>query len=202
MTLVNKKITADELAQRLVNSRKVMQKVDTDNYEKGNIDEALLISKDPVDIEDDMPQIKQPITRTAPPPNADKINQSKLPDAIKRAMIESPIPQITLNDSLDMDVAAKARKLMEQDNSYPKSGKQGSAPSAIPSKVTLNSSELEKKLTPIIENIIRKTLDDIVNTKLNQILAAQQTAGLNENLLIKVGDSIFRGKITGVKSTK
>ena len=61
---------------------------------------------------------------------------------------------------------------------------------------------LEAKLTPIIENIIRKTLDEIVDKKLNQILTAHQTASLNENLVLKVGDSIFSGKITGVKNVK
>lgn len=192
------RISADDLAMRLVNSRKIMKKVDSGDYEKGNINEELLTSIEPVggDSDDVHPQVQEKASpvRSIPPPNAQKINQSKLPDAIKRAMIENPIPQITLNDSLDMDVAAKARKLMEQDGSYPKSGKQGSAPAAIPNKTNLNSNEL----ATLIEGIVRKVLDE----KLTQILTAQQVGTINENLAIKVGDSIFSGKITKVKSTK
>jgi hypothetical protein len=51
---------------------------------------------------------------------------------------------------------------------------------------------------PIIENVVRKVMDE----KLNQILAAQQTQSVNENLVLKVGDSIFKGKITGVNKAK
>ena len=53
-------------------------------------------------------------------------------------------------------------------------------------------------ITMLIENTVRKVLDE----KLNQILTAQQTATINENLVLKVGDSIFKGKITGVNKAK
>lgn len=204
MTLVNKKITPEELAQRLVNSKKVMRKVDTGDYETGNINEQAFISNEPeVVIEGEKPIEVQPTTKFKPlgPVNTDKINQSKLPDAIKKAMIENPIPQITLNDSLDMDVVNKAKRLMEQENissQKQSSGKRGQPPSPMSNKISLNSSDLERALSPIIENIVRKVMDE----KLNQILAAQQLQTINENLVLKVGDSIFQGKITKVKSAK
>jgi hypothetical protein len=50
----------------------------------------------------------------------------------------------------------------------------------------------------LIENTVRKVMDE----KLNQILTAQTTASINENLVLKVGDSIFKGKITGVNKSK
>jgi hypothetical protein len=50
----------------------------------------------------------------------------------------------------------------------------------------------------LIENTVRKVMDE----KLNQILTAQQTSTINENLVLKVGDSIFKGKITGVNKAK
>ena len=49
---------------------------------------------------------------------------------------------------------------------------------------------------------MRKTIDDVMDRKLTQILTAQQTMSLNENLVLKVGDSIFKGKITGVNKAK
>jgi hypothetical protein len=188
------RITADELTKNLVNARKIMNKVDTGDYEVGNINESVLRS-DPEELmksKEVTSASKRPIGKADP----NKINQSKLPDAIKKAMIDNPIPDITLNETLDMDFVNKTRRLMEQDESVTK-------PSSKSSNVhTISSSELERRLTPIIENVIRKTLDEIVDKKLEQILMAQNSTTLNENLAIKVGDSIFTGKITKVKNTK
>jgi hypothetical protein len=63
---------------------------------------------------------------------------------------------------------------------------------------SFNTSDLISTLTPIIENVVRKVMDE----KLNQILSASQTQSMNENLVLKVGDSIFKGKITGVNKSK
>lgn len=187
------RITSDELAQRLVNSRKIMQKVDMGDFERGNINEELLKAPS-----ENMDPEERPIPQTkisqrpAGPVNSEKINKSKLPDNIKKAMIENPIPQISLNENIDMNFVNKAKKLMEQDNPLTRMGQDKKNTQQI------TSSDLEKKLTPIIESIIRKVMDE----KLSQILAAQQLSTINENLVLKVGDSIFHGKITGVNNTK
>ena len=39
----NGAITSNDLMQKLVNAKKVMNKVDSGNYERGNIDEAALM---------------------------------------------------------------------------------------------------------------------------------------------------------------
>jgi hypothetical protein len=119
--------------------------------------------------------------------------ESKLPDAIKKAMIENPIPQISLNDSLDIDFVKNTKRLMEAE---------GVATKPTTKSTTTNSGDLVKQLTPLIENIVRKTVTEIMDTKLNQLLTAQQTLSINENLVLKVGDSIFKGKITGVNKSK
>jgi hypothetical protein len=187
------RITAEELAQNLAKSRKIMGKVDTGNYEKGAINEDI-IKSDPEELmlRKDLPikSSTKPVGELSP----DKIRQSKLPDNIKKIMLEHPIERITLNDGLDMGIVDRAKKIMEEDGSMSNLSKQQT--------VKINGNDLEAKLAPIIENIIRKTLDEIVDKKLNQILTAHQTASLNENLVLKVGDSIFSGKITGVKNIK
>jgi hypothetical protein len=109
-------------------------------------------------------------------------------------MIENPIPQISLTDSLDINFVEKTKRLMESEGVSTKKStnkQQSSSPS-------YNSSDL----VPIIENIVRKTVTEILDAKLNQILTAQQTLSINENLVLKVGDSIFKGKITGVNKSK
>ena len=183
-------ISENDLMMKLVNAKKVMNKVDGGNFERGHINEAALFSNPEELMQSESPVM--PSKRPVGTPSVDKINNSKLPDAIKKAMIENPIPQISLTDTLDMDFVKGAKRLMEQEGV---SSKKTTSPSKSPSPVSnidMNS------IAVLIENTVRKVLDE----KLNQILTAQQTASINENLVLKVGDSIFKGKITGVNKAK
>ena len=146
------------------------------------------------------PPVRKSVGLPVGVPSVEKIRGSKLPDAIKKAMIESPIPQISMNDTLDMDFVNKTRRLMEQDGVAPTKKSQ-----PIQKKTTIqeNSSEyyteaLPSNLETIIENCIRKVFDE----KLSQILNAQEAVAINENLVIRVGNSLFSGKITKVKNSK
>lgn len=183
-------ISENSLMEKLVKAKKVMNKVETGNFERGHVNETVLNS-DPEEIS--MPTPK--MSNQQPTVNVNKIMESKLPDAIKKAMIENPIPQITLKDSLDMNFVEKTKKLMEAEGVSSKS-KSSQQRTSTGSNIDIN------QLTPIIENIVRKTVTEILDTKLNQILTAQQTLSINENLVLKVGDSIFKGKITGVNKSK
>ncbi len=182
-------ISQNDLMKKLVQAKKVMNKVDGGNFERGHVNESLLLS-DPADLmESQLPQ--QTNTRPVGNPSADKIQNSKLPDAIKRAMMENPIPQISLSESLDMDFVKGAKRLMEQEGVSPKKS-QPQQRQSVSSNIDMNS------IAILIENTVRKVMDE----KLNQILTAQTTSTINENLVLKVGDSIFKGKITGVNKAK
>jgi hypothetical protein len=175
----------------------------TADYETGNIDESLLVGPDDGMINENPrpPMVKKPTSLGLPVgvPSVEKIRGSKLPDAIKTAMIKTPIPvpDISLSDGLDIDITNKARQLMERD---------GTIPVKRPQKQNLQEAQrvqqlpddFESRLVPIIEAAIRK----VFNEKLIQILDAQNSVTINENLVIKVGDSLFSGKITKVKNTK
>ncbi len=182
-------ISSNDLMQKLVNAKKVMNKVDGGNFERGHINESLLLS-DPNEImESQIPQ--QTNTRPVGTPSVDKIQSSKLPDAIKKAMMENPIPQISLSESLDMDFVKGAKRLMEQEGVSTKKS-QPQQRQSVSSNIDMNA------IAVLIENTVRKVMDE----KLNQILTAQQTQSINENLVLKVGDSVFKGKITGVNKSK
>lgn len=180
-------ISENGLMQKLVQAKKVMNKVDGGNFERGHVNENILRSN-PEDVNVD--GIETSSKTKVHQHNPNKIMESKLPEAIKRAMIENPIPQISLSDSLDLDFVNKTKKLMEAEGVSTK-----------PKQTTTRSSSSNvdmKEIAMIIENTVRKVLDE----KLNQILTAQQTLSINENLVLKVGDSIFKGKITGVNKSK
>lgn len=185
-------ISQNDLMSKLVNAKKVMNKVDGGNYEKGHVNESMLLS----DPEELMRNQSTPTTNTrqSGTPSIDKIQNSKLPDAIKRAMIEHPIEQmqsISLNDTLDMDFIKGAKRLMEQEGV-------STRPSAQPKQTVINNNVDMNAIATLVENTVRKVMDE----KLNQILTASQTSSINENLVLKVGDSIFKGKITGVNKAK
>jgi len=191
MSQIQGPISANDLMSKLVQAKKVMNKVDGGNYKRGQINESMLLS----DTEEytTNESVKAP-TRQSPPPSINRINNSKLPDAIKKAMIDHPIeqmPSISLNETLDMDFVKGARRLMEQEGASSKK-QQPQQRQSVSSNIDMNA------IATLIENTVRKVMDE----KLNQILTAQQTQTISENLVLKVGDSIFRGKITGVNKSK
>ena len=187
-------ISSNDLMMKLVQAKKIMNKVDDGNYERGNVDESRLMAPSESTMTENWnqePHQSSSATRPMGTPSAERIQQSKLPDAIKKAMMENPIPQISLNDTIDMDFAKGVKRLMEQEGVSPK---KNSAPQrqATGSNIDMNA------IAVLIENTVRKVMDE----KLNQILSASQTQSINENLVLKVGDSIFKGKITGVNKSK
>ena len=188
-------ISQNDLMKKLVQAKKVMNKVDGGNYERGHVNENILRS-DPSEInQEDM--VQSNVTKSVSGPvNIERIQNSKLPDAIKRAMIESPIQpmnQISLNDTLDMDFVKGAKRLMEQE------GVSSKKPQPQQRQQVSSSSGIDMNaIAVLIENTVRKVMDE----KLNQILTASTTSSINENLVLKVGDSIFKGKITGVNKAK
>jgi hypothetical protein len=182
-------ISPNDLMKKLVQSKKIMNKVDSGNYERGHINEDALTAP-PENLINDVSNVPQIRNKPMEYPNIDKIQNSKLPDVIKKAMIENPISQISLNDTIDMDFLKGAKRLMEQEGL-------SSKPKNITNTSKVQSIDMNE-ISVIIENTIRKVLDE----KINQILTANQTSTINENLVLKVGDSIFKGKITGVKKSK
>lgn len=195
--LNNGPITSNDLMQRLVQAKKVLNKVDSGNYQKGNVNESMINRNDDYDDYDEIP-VQVPTTTTtnmrsvSQPMNTDRIQNSKLPDAIKKAMMENPIPQISLNDTLDMDFVKGAKRLMEAENAAARPPQAKKSTQQVGGNIDMNA------IATLIENTVRKVMDE----KLNQILSASTTQSINENLVLKVGDSIFKGKITGVNKSK
>lgn len=200
-------ISENDLMMKLAGAKQVMNAVDTGKYQ-GSGEPPMNVN-----IPDEFNQtqhlnenIQQPpkninVPVNGYPMNEEKIRNSKLPDAIKKAMIENPIEQPSMNslDNLDMKIFEGAKRLMKEENVPSRFNQQpGMKKQTNQSQQNINANDLASTLAPIIENVVRKVLDE----KLTQILSAHDTGTINENLAIKVGDSIFHGKITKVKNTK
>ena len=195
-------ISSEDLMTKLVNAKKVMTKVDGGDYTKGNIDESALqqSASNAVTQLQSTPSKGASRNVASNVVNEDKIKNSKLPDSIKQAMINNPIPtidQISLGDGLDMNLLEGAKKLMEKEGLLtPKNTPITKQPT--PNVSLPNSSDLQS----LIKETIKDTLEEIVDRKLDLLLNASKTASINETLVLKVGDSIFKGKITGVNKSK
>jgi hypothetical protein len=134
------------------------------------------------------PTMPQAITK-------DRVMSSKLPDEIKRLMIEHPIEQptsMTGGATLSNELVEKAARLMGTDSR----GNQTVQPKQKLQEQTqptngFNMKELKSMLREVVEEVLQE----------NGILS-ESTEKANEQFTFKVGKHIFSGKISKVQKTR
>jgi hypothetical protein len=189
----------ESFMNNLVNAKKVMNKLDNkeiNDVPLNNISQyQKSLNENMIQKNDDIEQYNQNANLTPPIVDVEKVKNSRLPDPIKKLMIENPIQQVSLNDSLDMSFLDGAKKLMEREGLSKPTIPQQPSKNMNKKSIVESTGNLDMgAISLMIENAVRKVMDE----KLNQILTAQETKSINENLVLRVGDSIFKGKITGV----
>lgn len=126
-------------------------------------------------------------------PTADRIASSKLPDEIKRLMMEHPIQQpnnpLTGGSSLSPDLIDKASRLMNtKANGEPIIENVKPKQQPTQSSISFNPNQ--------IKDIVRETVEDVLR---ENGLMVESTKKSNEVFRFKVGQHIFEGKITKIK---
>ena len=124
-------------------------------------------------------------------PTVDAIKNSKLPDEIKRLMMEHPISQPQQPEAtLSNDLIEKASRLMKpKDSGYvPESAK----PKQVQQQPQSNSSIDYKLLQKMINEAVNKALQE-------NGLIMESTEKSNEIFSFKVGKHEFEGKVTKIK---
>ena len=135
-----------------------------------------------------------PKTPTMPQPlTSDRVMSSKLPDAIKRLMIEHPIevPNSMGGGSvLSDELVEKAARLMNTDarGNQPSQPKQRVQEQSQPQQPNFNMKELKSMLREVVEEVLQE----------NGILSESEEKS-NEVFSFKVGKHIFEGKVTKIK---
>jgi hypothetical protein len=129
----------------------------------------------------------------------DKILSSKLPDEIKRLMIEHPISQPNNmgggGSVLSNELVEKAARLMNNDvannvNPYqPKKVIQETKSQNI-------TSHLDKS---VLKDIIKETIEEVLS---ENGLLIENTSKTNDMFQFRVGSHIFEGKVTRIKKVK
>jgi len=122
-------------------------------------------------------------------PTVDAIKNSKLPDEIKRLMIENPIAQPQQQTAtISNELVEKAARLM-------KTNKEGYVPeSAKPKQV------MQEQSQGIDYKLLQKMINEAVKNALKENgLIAESSEKANEVFNFKVGKHIFEGKVTKIK---
>ena len=135
-----------------------------------------------------------PAQQPVQPITEDRINNSKLPDHIKKLMLENPIQQPNIpgfggNSVLSDDIIEGAARLMGTEKK--------SQPQRQPQTVTENSD-----LKQMIRDVVRDTVRDVVKEELQKVGMISEGEKSDELLQLKVGNHIFEGRITKIKKLK
>ena len=125
-------------------------------------------------------------------PTVDAIKNSKLPDEIKRLMMEHPIGQPQQQPTtISNDLIERATRLMNVN-------KEGYVPESAKPKQT--SVATPQQSNGIDYKLIKKMINEAVNDALKENgLLVESTDKTNELFSFKVGKHIFEGKVTKIK---
>ena len=195
-----------ELMQKLALSKAIMDKSDT--IKKGTTPSLPSTSLQefsmpnvkyniPQDMLMEQPQQQPylsavPNTKPVGVPTVDAIKNSKLPDEIKKLMIEHPIaqPQMQQEVTLSDDLIERASRLMKEN----KSG-------YVPESQRTETKKTEKTQSQNLDfSKIQKMIEEAVNKALKENgLLVESTEKADETFSFKVGKHIFEGKVTKIK---
>jgi hypothetical protein len=197
-----------DLMQRLAVSKKIMEK--HSEIKRGDARQTTPMVEDfePVSANYNLPseiltESQQTTQRHDPttPLDQNRILNSKLPDEIKRLMIEQPIVQPSSMGGgavLSNDVIEGATRLMKKDNisEIPQTQAPKEKITETQQKSNINISEIKS----MIRDVVRDTVRDVVREELKQAgMIVESTTKTNESLQFKVGNTLFIGNVTKVK---
>lgn len=188
----------DDLIKKLMISKQIMQKHDTMVRSKGNdITTPIVEEFNPVAGQYNIPQelmmeSKPTTIYNTEIPSEERIKNSKLPDEIKRLMLEHPIdkPNVGSGTVLSDDLVEKASRLMNSDAS----GKQ-----IKPNQPSPKSSLTESVNVNNIRGLLKEVVEEVLNE--NGLIVESETNS-NEIFKFRVGQHIFEGKLTKIKKLK
>jgi hypothetical protein len=193
----------DSLIEKLMVSKKIMDRHNemdrgivpkssrpsmSESYSRDEYEEKPIPSN--YNIPEEYLQSAPPTPKTPPVVTEDRIKNSKLPDAIKKLMIEHPIQQPqSYAPTLSNEVIEKAARLMG--NKQPVSESTQQQPRQQNTSFNLSAADIKK--------IVRETVEEVLS---ENGLMVESTQKSNELMTIKVGKHIFEGKISKIKKVQ
>jgi hypothetical protein len=197
-----------ELLQKLMISKKIMEKHDNmDRGQSRNITSQESYSSPMVESYDAIPatyNLPQEFLEEQKPvrqvnnqvPLEDRISNSKLPDEIKRLMMEHPIQQPTMgmgtNAVLSNELVEKASRLMNT-NAKGDVMNESRTRRQVQSQPSQPTSSLSAQQ---IKDIVRETMEEVLSE--NGLLVESESKS-GEMFKFRVGQHLFEGKVLKVK---
>jgi hypothetical protein len=202
-----------DLMQRLAVSKKIMER--TEQIKTGSIDSrSFNIPKmdeyEPINAKYNVPQEFLPESTTqktshdpTKPLDNERVLKSKLPDEIKKLMIEQPIIQPSgMNGSatISEEVIQGAQRLMNMDKPL-QSNEQTTTKQVTQQISESKSSDINmSEMKSMIRDVVRDTVRDVVREELKEAgMIVESTSNSNETIQFKVGQHLFIGKVTKIK---
>jgi hypothetical protein len=126
------------------------------------------------------------VNKTPKTQSVEAIKNSKLPDEIKKLMIERPIVQPQQSGpTLTNELVEKASRLMRENTNN--------------SPITTNQKSTQNQ-TSFDYQILKKIVKEVVEESLRENgLISESTEKANETFSFKVGKHLFEGKVTKIK---
>ena len=133
------------------------------------------------------------------PLDESRIKNSKLPDEIKRLMIEQPIVQpSSMNGGsvISDDIIEGAQRLMGMGSKQ----QQPQVVNEISTKPSSSNNINIGEIKNIIRDVVRDTVRDVVREELKEAgMLVESTSNSNDTIQFKVGNHLFVGKVTKIK---
>ncbi|MDA9280055.1 hypothetical protein N9P74_00685 [bacterium] len=202
--------TEQDLIQKLMISKKIMDKHNQTPRSGDNIDNVNMSSPElqtfntpkanyniPSDVMMSESQMAQPLLSEAAIPKQgggemteDRILNSKLPDEIKKLMIEHPIQQPnSTGPSLSNDLIERASQLMNNGTGN------SNVLQSNPKEVSQSQSQIPNNFREVLKEVVTEVLTD-------SGVISESSSKSNESFSFKVGKHIFEGKVVKVRKTK
>lgn len=190
MTTLEEKLLASKAIMKKLGDDKAPKSIKNDNYNNIPLTEDMDDDNDE-NFMKNIPSMESIIEKKYDMPKAnlseDAIKKSRLPENIKKLMIEHPIPDPPMagNSQFSEEFLNKIGKNMPQKAKKP---------------ITENkqNSGSVQNLKQIIEESLKKILPPMIDEKIKEVIGEAQD--INEIFAIRVGTKLFTGKFTKVKN--
>ena len=202
-----------DLMQKLAISKKIMDV--HNNIQRGTSPSSIPMVENyetpnatyniPQEFANEVPSQRQTFDPSQPLDES-RIKNSKLPDEIKKLMIEQPIVQPSSmggSSVISDDIIEGAQRLMNLNQST--STQQPQTVNNIIAKQPQHSSSNfnMNEMKSMIRDVVRDTVRDVVREELQEAgMLVESTSKSNDTIQFKVGSHLFIGKVTQVKKIK
>tara|TARA_R110000787_G_scaffold119025_1_gene229922 strand:- start:1344 stop:1967 length:624 start_codon:yes stop_codon:yes gene_type:complete len=200
----------ENLQQKLVQAKAVMDRVDGTPSNMKNVQRNVSESSNP-----NLPPISnnfnsqsidnviQSNTNMARPKiTEDRVRSSNLPDAIKKLMIDHPIPEVSFGNQIPDSLIEGAAKKMKSLSGVGSGGSNETTTNNNTNNSSIKQPNKSQKLTQTgLKSLIRETIKDSLGDLIDEAISERLTKSskINESIKIVVGGSVFEGRISSTK---